>query len=133
MNIGATTAQEQVFAKELCQRFNIERIRFTNSGTEANLHAIAASRLFTGRNKIVAFGAAYHGGVLGFKENDPAPNTVDKCSWIIARYNDLTSAVSAIQNDDVAAVIVEGMQEASGCIPGNPEFLLGIQNAAKEV
>ena len=133
LSVGATTAHEQLFAKEICQRFGLERIRLTNSGTEANLHAIAAAKLFTGKSKVVAFGASYHGAVLGFKEDQPAPNNVDKGSWIVAKYNDLDGAVGAIQGNDVAAVILEGMQGSGGCIAGTPEFLKGVQEAARKV
>lgn len=131
--MGATTEQEQLFAKEICQRFDLEQIRLTNSGTEANLHAIQAAKLFTGKHKVVAFGGGYHGAVLGFKDGLPAPNAVDKNDWVMASYNDLDSAVKAIESEGVAAVILEGMQGSGGCIPGTPEFLKGIQEAAKKV
>lgn len=111
----------------------MERIRFTNSGTEANLHALAAARLFSGKNKIVAFGGGYHGAVFGFKDGGPAPNNVDKDDWVVARYNDLESATQAIQTEGVAAVILEAMQGSGGCICGTPEFLTGVQDAAKKV
>lgn len=133
MNVGATTAQETVFAKELCSRFHLERVRFANSGTEANLHALAAARIFTGKRKIVAFGGAYHGGVLGFAGGKPAANNVDVEDWIVAKYNDLDSAKEAIQSAGVAAVILEGMQGAGGCFPATAEFLQGVQQAASAV
>ncbi|KAH7022637.1 pyridoxal phosphate-dependent transferase [Ilyonectria destructans] len=132
MNIGATTSQEQVFARELCRRFHIEHVRFTNSGTEANLHALAAARAFTKKRKVVAFGGGYHGGVLGFAGGKPGANNVDLEDWIVAKYNDLESARSAISTDGVAAVIVEGMQGSGGAITGKPEFLKGIQEAAAQ-
>lgn len=133
MNVGGTTAQEGKFANKLCERFGLERVRFTNSGTEANLHALAAARLFTKKRKVVAFGGGYHGGVLGFAGGKPAANNVNPDDWIVARYNDLDSAVKAIQSENVAAVIVEGMQGAGGCFSGTPEFLLGVQKAASKV
>ena len=133
MNMGATTRQETKFAQELCRRFDLERLRFTNSGTEANLHALAAARLFTGKRKIVAFDGGYHGGVIGFKGGKPAVNNVDSQDWIVAKYNDLDNAREAIQRDDVAAVILEGMQGAAGCFTGTVEFLKGVQQAAAEV
>ncbi|GFP56359.1 uncharacterized aminotransferase C417.11c [Trichoderma asperellum] len=117
LNVGATTPQEQLFARELCQRFDLERVRFTNSGTEANLHALAAARLFTKKRKVVVFNRGYHGGVLGFKGGMPAPNNVDPDDWIIVKYNDLDAAVKAIQSEGVAAVLME-------------EFLTGIQDTA---
>ncbi|OTA03353.1 Glutamate-1-semialdehyde aminotransferase [Trichoderma parareesei] len=129
MNVGATTSQEQLFAKELCQRFDLERVRFTNSGTEANLHALTAARLFTKKRKVVVFNRGYHGGVLGFKGGKPAPNNVDPNDWIVVKYNDLDAATKAIEGEGVAAVLVEGMQGNGGCIVSTEEFLSGIQNA----
>ncbi|KAL7914728.1 pyridoxal phosphate-dependent transferase [Trichoderma velutinum] len=130
MNVGATTSQEQLFAREMCQRFGLERVRFTNSGTEANLHALAAARVFTNKRKVVVFNRGYHGGVLGFKDGKPAPNNVDPNDWIVVKYNDVDGAIQAIQSEGVAAVLVEGMQGNGGCILGTPEFLTGIQDAA---
>ncbi|KAF7548726.1 hypothetical protein G7046_g8578 [Stylonectria norvegica] len=130
MNVGATTEQEQVFARELCSRFELEQIRFTNSGTEANLHALAAARAFTKKRKVVTFGGGYHGAVLGFAHGKPGANNVDMDDWIVARYNDLESARTAISSQGVAAVLVEGMQGSAGGIVGKPEFLEGIQEAA---
>ncbi|KAM5356157.1 hypothetical protein ACJ41O_002803 [Fusarium nematophilum] len=132
MNVGATTAQEQVFARELCRRFCLEHVRFANSGTEANLHALAAARAFTRKRKVVTFGGGYHGAVIGFKGGRPEANNVDLDDWIVARYNDLESARSAIASEGVAAVLVEGMQGSGGGLPGKPEFLQGIQEAAAE-
>src|SRR5580658_10457657 len=64
INRGAHTRYEVDLAQELCGRFpSVERVRFTNSGTEANLMAITAARAFTGRDAIVAFRGGYHGGL----------------------------------------------------------------------
>ena len=40
---------------------SLERARFTNSGTEASLHAVRLARAFTGRNGIAKFEGCYHG------------------------------------------------------------------------
>ncbi|KAM0437595.1 hypothetical protein ACHAPT_001959 [Fusarium lateritium] len=132
LNVGGNTAQEQVFAREICQRFGIEQVRFANSGTEANLHALAAARAFTKKRKIVTFGGGYHGAVIGFKGGKPEDNNVDMDDWVVARYNDPESARSAIASEGVAAVLVEGMQGSGGGLPGKPEFLHGIQEAASK-
>ena len=42
---------EATLAKLMCERFGIERVRFTNSGTEANLLAMTTAVLATGRKK----------------------------------------------------------------------------------
>ncbi|CAG9939195.1 unnamed protein product [Clonostachys rosea f. rosea IK726] len=132
LNIGGTTSQEKLFARQLCDRFHLERVRLANSGTEANLHALAAAKLFTGKRKVVAFSNGYHGGVLTFSGNKPAPNNVDIEDWVVVKYNDLEGAQAAIRGEGVAAVIMEGMQGAAGSIAGTPEFLYGVQKAAKD-
>ncbi|KAL4733645.1 Alpha/Beta hydrolase protein [Aspergillus similis] len=133
MNLGSSTSAEAHFAEALCDRFaSIDHIRFCNSGTEANLYALSVARKFTGRTKVIVFEGAYHGGVLSFAHG-PAPNNVDRDDWILGQYNDNDGAVQLItQNKDVAAaVLVEGMQGAGGCIPGTADFLHTIQDAAK--
>ena len=133
INLGATIAQEHVHASAICARFGLERVRFTNCGTEANLHALAAARAFTGKRKVVVFAGGYHGGVLTFAGGVPAANNVDRRDWIIAKYNDIESAVEVIKQPDVAAVLLEGMQGAPGAIKGSEAFLKSIETTAKEV
>ncbi|KAG5788935.1 hypothetical protein H9Q69_011995 [Fusarium xylarioides] len=130
MNVGGNTAQEQIFASEVCSRFDLEHVRFCNSGTEANIHALAAARAFTKKRKVVTFSGGYHGAVIGFKGGKPEANNVDMDDWVVARYNDLDSARAAIGSEGVAAVLVEGMQGSGGGIPGHPGFLQGIQEIA---
>lgn len=133
INLGATIAQEHIHASAICARFGLERVRFTNCGTEANLHALAAARSFTGKKKVVVFAGGYHGGVMTFAGGVPAANNVDRNDWIIAQYNDIASAVEAIKQPGIAAVLIEGMQGAPGAIKGMEDFLKAIEAAAKEV
>ena len=130
--MGSTIAQEAAYAKLICSRFRLEKVRFCNSGTEANLHALAGARRFTGKRKVVVFSGGYHGAVLAFWDG-VQENGVDKDEWVIGRYNDVEGAKNLIEHDDIAAVLVEGMQGASGCISGTKEFLLQIQESAKKV
>lgn len=128
MNLGATIVQEQKHAALLCERFALERVRFANSGTEANLHALNAAKAFTGKSRVAVFCGAYHGAVLSFGDGKAAPNNVDKESWVIGKYNDVESAKAVIEGTPgLAAVLVEGMQGAGGCINGTKEFLHQIQ------
>ncbi|KAI9372365.1 pyridoxal phosphate-dependent transferase [Aspergillus egyptiacus] len=134
VNLGAPTDAESHFASALCERFrSIEQVRFCNSGTEANLYALSIARHATGKSKVIVFEGAYHGGVLSFGHG-VASNTVDRDDWILGRYNDAAGMKRLIsENKDVAAaVLVEPMQGAAGCIPGTAEFLHAVQDAAKE-
>ncbi|KAI1638678.1 pyridoxal phosphate-dependent transferase [Biscogniauxia mediterranea] len=131
LSLGATTVQEQKHAELICSRFGLERIRFANTGTEANLHALNAAKAFTGRRRVLVFSGGYHGGVLSFANGKVAANNVDRDDWVIGKYNDVESARSLIEGTaDLAAVLVEGMQGSGGCIPGSSEFLHAIQECA---
>jgi glutamate-1-semialdehyde 2,1-aminomutase len=135
LNLGAQTVHEVTYSRAICERFGLDRVRFTNSGTEANLHALAAARAFTGKRKVVVFGGGYHGGVLGFAGGKPGKNNVDIADWVVVDggYNDIKKATEAIRGEGVAAVLVEGMQGSAGAIPGKLAFMKGIQDAAKKV
>ncbi len=59
---SAPTESEILLAELLCDRVrSIERIRFTNSGTEGVMMTIKAARGYTGRAKIAKCEGAYHG------------------------------------------------------------------------
>ncbi|KAL2256161.1 hypothetical protein VTK26DRAFT_2092 [Humicola hyalothermophila] len=65
-----------------------------------------------------------------------AENVVDRDEFVVVgRYNDLETARRVIREmgAELAAVLVEAMQGAGGGIPGRREFLLGVQEAAREV
>ncbi|MCR0985136.1 aspartate aminotransferase family protein [Roseomonas populi] len=135
LNLAAVSAAEGELAALICGRFpSIELVRFTNSGTEGNLMALTAARAFTGRDTIMAFRGGYHGGVLLFSMNGPAPVTVP-FPFVMADYNDTEGAVAAIRAhaDRLAAVIVEPMLGSGGCIPARPEFLSALREATQEV
>ena len=53
INLGAHNLLEARFARAVCDRFKLDRVRFTNSGTEANLMAISVARVFTRRPKVM--------------------------------------------------------------------------------
>ncbi|KAK9238093.1 pyridoxal phosphate-dependent transferase [Lipomyces kononenkoae] len=133
LNLGATTAEEVLFAEQIRRRLpSMEQMRFCNSGTEANLYALSIARSATGLSKIIVFRGGYHGGVLSFIHGI-AENNVDKGDWVVGKYNDVEGTKKLISENEglAAAVLVEGMQGAGGCIPGSPEFLHAIQTATK--
>lgn len=124
INLSGHNLLESRLAALVRERFtSIESLRFTNSGTEANLMAIAAAQAHTGRRKVVVFDGAYHGGVLTFGGGNGATNVPH--AFLRARYNDIDGTRQLLREAaaDVAAVVVEPMQGAAGCIPGDPAFL----------
>jgi glutamate-1-semialdehyde 2,1-aminomutase len=131
INLSGHNRLEAELAAVVCQRFaSIEQVRFTNSGTEANLLALAAATAYTRRRKIMVFEGAHHGGVLTFAAG-PSPANVPH-DYVLAPYNDPEQTLSLIRahGDALAAILVEPMLGAGGCIPGEPGFLAGLREAA---
>ena len=60
-HFAVTTEATVALAEELCRRFRLEQVRFTNSGTEATMDAIRAARAATGRDVILKIEGSYHG------------------------------------------------------------------------
>lgn len=133
INLSSHTAREARLAQEIRRRFpSMELLRFANSGTEANLLALAAAKAHTGRGKVIVFDGAYHGGVLTFAGGGSPMNVPH--DFVLARYNDGDSmrALVAEHGPDIAAILVEPMLGAGGCIPGEPDFLRALRTLADE-
>ena len=131
VSLGATNIYEEQLAHAVCARFPaIDLVRFTNSGTEANLMAVLAARALTSRDKVLAFERGYHGGVFVFKEGGSPINL--PVEWVMGRYNEIESTVALIDRhaSDLAAIVVEPLMGAGGCIPADPAFLEALRERA---
>jgi glutamate-1-semialdehyde 2,1-aminomutase len=102
---------------------SIDLVRFTNSGTEANLLAVALAVATTGRSRVLVFDGAYHGSLLAFDGGGAITNVPH--GWVVGTYNDVAGADSIfdVYGTELAAVLVEPMLGAGGCVPGDSEFL----------
>jgi glutamate-1-semialdehyde 2,1-aminomutase len=78
----------------------------------------------------MVFENAYHGGFLTFGSK-PGMSTIPH-DWVIAKYNDVEST-KALLSEDLAAIIVEPMQGAGGCIPATASFLQFLRDSATQV
>src|SRR5205823_13066863 len=104
VKFGAHGTAEGRFAAAICARFpSIELVRFTNSGTEANLMAVSAAVALTGRAKILVFAGGYHGGVFYFRGKGSKVNA--PFEFLVADYNDIagTRALVMPHRDNLAA------------------------------
>ena len=132
ITLGGPTPREGRLAEIMCERFpSLDMVRFTNSGTEANLMALSAARAFTGRTGILAFEGSYHGSVLSFGAYGSRMNV--PFEWVMGRYNDMEGTRELIEEhkDSLAAIIIEPMTGSGGCIPAEREFLQMLRDAGR--
>ena len=130
MAYGSTSPYEARLAALVCARFpSIEQVRFTTSGTEGNMLALVTARAVTGKDSIMVFEGAYHGGTIYFGR-EASPISVP-FPFVIAPYNDAEEAGRLIRENAhrLAAVLVEPLQGASGAIPASAEFLGALREA----
>lgn len=132
LNLGAHHGREVALAEVVTQRFKLDLVRFTNSGTEANMMALAAARCFTKRRKIMPMHGGYHGGTLYFSHGASPVNAPFEC--VMGHYNGVeeTRALIAEHANDLAAVILEPMLGGGGCIPASPDFLTMLREETKK-
>jgi glutamate-1-semialdehyde 2,1-aminomutase len=133
---AAPTEAEIELAEEIRARVpSIERIRFTNSGTEATMFALRAARAFTGRPLLAKFELAYHG------THDIAvawsPGVPQATSDLVLElpWGDPAGVerVLAGREHDLAAIIIEPVQGAGGVRAASPDFLRFLREVTTRV
>lgn len=137
LSFGSHHADETKLAEQIKARFEaIDLLRFTNSGTEATLMALALAKVYTSKKKILVFANAYHGGAFSFKGMGSSPVNAPH-EYLIAEYNNLSPVHALIRDPanakDIAAIIVEPMTGSGGAIPADRSFLEGLRVVANEV
>ena len=122
--LGARAPQAGEAAELLCQMTGMERVTFTNTGTEAVMAALRLARAATRRDKIVMFEGAYHGhadNVMGrpvwqdsvLSSVPVAPGitqgSVDDL-WLLEYGSDAALEFIRAHASELAAVVVEPVQ-----------------------
>ena len=142
-------------AERLCAQVpSFERVRFTNSGTEATFYATRLARAATGRSRIVKFEGHFHGynDTLAFSmwpNPDPTvsgpaitpvpvvetaglpPHAIDEV--LVLPFNDIEAfrRAIAVAGDDIAAVILEPANFDAGCVLPLPGFLEALRSETR--
>ncbi len=136
-------------AERFQQRFGLDRLRFTNSGTEATMYAVRTARAVTGRKAIVKIEGGYHGGYDALSvsvkpavaeagpEEAPIPVTpfdVEAGTVHVVPYNDLArlQAILAEHKDEIAAVVMEPVLENISIVLPDAGYLAGVRAACDE-
>jgi glutamate-1-semialdehyde 2,1-aminomutase len=146
---GTVFAWTTPYEIELCERITrmckVDKVRLTNTGTEATMHALRIARAHTGREKFIKFEGQYHGmldyfmfstassapGSLGSKRSPLShPNTsgIPKgiSQYVInLPFNDFERLEETIEAKwgDIAAVFVEPILGNAASIMPLPGFL----------
>jgi len=125
---------------------NVDKIRFVNSGTEACMSAIRLARGFSGKEKIIKFSGCYHGhsdsflieagsGALTFgTPNSPGVTQGTAKDTILAPFNNLNAVTEILKlnQNEVAAIIIEPVAGNMGCVPPIKGFLEGLRELCNE-
>ncbi len=101
---------------------------FTPSGGESNDVAIKTARRTTGRMKVVAIDAGYHGrtGLSGAAGDDTDAayfSSADPAHFIKVPFNDLAAMEKALRAKDVALVLLETIPATCGFPLPEPDYL----------
>jgi len=127
---GAPGELEIALAEELVRRIDsVERVRFTNSGTEATMFAIRAARAFTGRSLIATFERAYHGTHDTAMPGTPGVPAAVGDLVVTLPWEDLEGVERALAGHerDLAAIVIEPVQGAGGVRAASTEMLDGLR------
>lgn len=146
------TESEIDFAELLCKRVpSFEKIRFVNSGTEAVMAMLKASRAYTGKAKIAKVEGAYH-GAYDYAE---VSQTANPSNWgdidnpccipvavgtpekaledvVIIPFNDVERAINILDQhkDEIACILVDLLPHRVGLIPASDEFVCALRKWA---
>jgi glutamate-1-semialdehyde 2,1-aminomutase len=140
-----------LLAEELKRRFNLDLVRFSNSGTEATMDAIRVARGFTGRDRIMKFEGGYHGhhddllvsiqpprelmGPVESPATVPASAGIPAsrvAETIVAPFNEpeFVERILEAHAGEIAAIITEPVQCNIGVVPPEPGFLERLRELA---
>ena len=146
-SFGIPNPLEVEMAETICRMLpSVEKVRMTNSGTEAVMSAIRLARGFTGRDRIVKFEGCYHGHVdsllvkagsgaltLGHPDSAGVPASLASLTSTVP-FNDLPALKTLFQEkgSEIACVILEPVPANAGLYLPEPGYLAAIQKLCKE-
>ena len=131
-------------AERFQRRFDVDMLRFTNSGTESTMYAIRAARAATGKKAIIKVEGGYHGGYdpllvsvkAPLSKIGPAsapkpyyPQEVEGGDVFVVPYNDLARLEAVLKKDSkkIACFMVEPIIENLSIILPDEGYLQGVR------
>lgn len=113
---------------------SIEKLRFSNTGTEATMYAVRLARAYTGNKKILKIKGGWHGAnsdlvyAIHYPFEQPEskgllPENKEYCISIPFNDREKTKEIIREHKDEIAGTIIEPVLGAGGGIPANREYL----------
>jgi len=146
-SFGIPNPLEVEMAETICRMVpSVEKVRMTNSGTEAVMSAIRLARGFTGRDRIVKFEGCYHGHVdsllvkagsgaltLGQPDSAGIPAALASLTSTLP-FNDPEALKVLFQEkgSEIACVILEPVPANAGLYLPEPGYLEAIQKLCRD-
>lgn len=129
-------------AERAVKAAGMERVFFTNSGTEAVEGALKAAKKYAytrdghAGHEIIAMEHSFHGRSLGALSVTGTPHYQEPFLPLIdgikfAEFNNLES-VKALVSERTCAIIMETVQGEGGIYPAEPEFIQGVKKICEE-
>ncbi|MCS7143110.1 MAG: aspartate aminotransferase family protein [Aigarchaeota archaeon] len=120
---------------------SVDAVRFTNSGTEANMYAVRLARSYTKRRHLVKFEGCWHGGYdslhkgVTYPYERPSslglPDEITSLTEVLP-YNDLETVERRLRREDVAAVFIELMPSQGGFVMAERSFARGLEEVCEQ-
>lgn len=152
---GMATESEILLSEMLCERLpSVERLRYTNSGTEAVMNAIKAARAFTERPKIAKCEGAYHGTYDTAETSQDAnpsnwgeadePQSVPTAKGtprgvlddvVVIPFNNVEASERILRasGNSLAGVLVDVMPNRAGLVPASEAFLTMLRRVTRDL
>lgn len=137
MGVGVTPVEIELAERLVSHVPSLEKVLLTATGSEATFHALRVARAATGRRHVVKFQGCYHGwhdsvamNVISAPERVGAKDPLSKGilpevldATIVLPFNDADAVEQALEQYDVAAVILEPIPHNIGAVLPKPGFL----------
>jgi glutamate-1-semialdehyde 2,1-aminomutase len=141
-HLGFAHEKEVELAERIVKHVpSADMVRYTSSGTEANMYGTRLARAYTGRNKMLKIEGGWHGGYdslhayvsrpFGRLESAGLNEKVLEDTYAVP-FNDLDAATKMAKDHELACIVVEPMMGAAGFLAPEPGYLEGLRELCDE-
>ena len=148
-HFAATTQDGVLLAEEIKRRFGLDKVRFTNSGTEATMDAVRLGRAAAGKDVLLKIEGSYHGHhdavmfsvVPSMDSSGPSERPwsapfsrgipPDAAEYtMIVPFNDVAALAQTLSDhgDRIGALIMEPVMMNIGIVLPQPDYLQAVRD-----